>query len=294
MQLYAKDLKGGIVFVDHAERQKDYDCIECGSIVRVRGGMHRQNHFYHLEAHRLCHLNAKSMAHIQVQCYLQNLFSPENCLLEHGFPEIRRIADVVWIPQRIIFEIQCSPITADEVEARNQDYGSIGYQVIWILHDRRFNQWRLTAAEKFLKGSPHYYTNIDAQGQGIIYDQYSLLDRGIRRVHLNPLDVNLSLAYPLALQEKEKITSFLPLPYMLNRIQRWPFCFSGDLLARCLFDQENFCKSDYWLALMEAEETLEGKKKREFSLFSAVNRVYGSMKRLYQFFFYSLLEKMCK
>ena len=50
-----------------------------------------------------------------------------------------------------MFEIQCSPITAREIEERNSDYQSLGYQVIWILHDSLYNKGRLTAAEYFLQ-----------------------------------------------------------------------------------------------------------------------------------------------
>ncbi|MEM8728221.1 MAG: competence protein CoiA family protein, partial [Chlamydiota bacterium] len=61
-------------------------------------------------------------------------------ILEKSFPEIHRIADVVYPPKKIIYEIQYSPITLKEVQQRNRDYATLGYTVIWILHDRHFNR----------------------------------------------------------------------------------------------------------------------------------------------------------
>ena len=62
---------------------------------------------------------------------------------------------------------------------RNRDYSQEGYQVIWILHDHRYNKKRATAAEIWLQEHPHYFTNFDEEG-GNFYDQWSSFDRGCR------------------------------------------------------------------------------------------------------------------
>ena len=45
--------------------------------------------------------------------------------LEHRFPSIGRIADVALLPEKIIFEIQCSLISISEVEKRITDYATL-------------------------------------------------------------------------------------------------------------------------------------------------------------------------
>lgn len=290
MHLYAKDMAGTVVFAEHGVKQKDYFCLECQGPVRLRKGIHRQSHFYHLESHRVCQLNGKSMTHIQIQYSLQALFSLEDCFLEHRFPEINRIADVVWLPHRLVFEIQCSPISANEVQERNRDYRSIGYQVVWILHDKRFNQWRVSAAENYLKQFPHYYTNIDAEGQGIIYDQYSLISRGIRKGYLSPLSINVNQPLFPKPSEWEKIRAKIPAT-LLERIEHWPLFFSGDLLSRFLGELNSFLKTDYWTEILKMEAMEIPKLEEKFSYRKLFKKFIA---RPYQIFFQYILEKACK
>lgn len=172
--------------------------MECGKAVRLRGGEHRQDHFYHLKPDAACRQSQKSMTHLQVQWYLLNLLNGEDVALERRFPEISRIADVVWEDRKLVFEVQCSPIKKKEVEARNQDYGSIGYQVVWILHERRFLRRQVSAAEVWLQGHPHYYTNFDSEGVGEIYDQLHLISRCIRQFSTHKTTVDLATPHFVA------------------------------------------------------------------------------------------------
>lgn len=158
MQLFAFNTRNQLVSANHAQKQNDYSCIECGSIVRLRGGLHRQKHFYHLKPDRLCRQSQKSLVHIQVQKSLQEILPRGECFLERRFPGIKRIADVVWEPRKIVFEVQCSGITAEEIASRNRDYFGVGYKVVWILHEKRFNKWKVSASERFLREHPHYFT----------------------------------------------------------------------------------------------------------------------------------------
>ena len=73
MQLFALDQSGGYCRADRAERHIDYACIECGGAVRVRGGLQRQTHFFHLTAPEKCSQHAKSPEHLQVQLHLETL-----------------------------------------------------------------------------------------------------------------------------------------------------------------------------------------------------------------------------
>lgn len=125
MQLYAFDVNNRLVFSSHAHKQKNYICPECKGIVRLRGGLQRQNHFFHQEAVRTCRQSGKSVQHLAVQYFFLDRLPEGECALEHSFPEIGRIGDVVWFQEKIVFEIQCSFITAAEVQARNSDYASL-------------------------------------------------------------------------------------------------------------------------------------------------------------------------
>lgn len=225
MQLFALD-NGALVFANHATKQKNYLCFECNGIIRLRKGPHRQPHFYHLQPSQDCRLNGKGMVHLQVQMSLLNKLPEGECILEYRFPSIQRIADVAWIPQKIVFEIQYSPITADEISQRNADYHQLGWQVIWIFHDHRYNRSRVSAAEAVLCNQPHYFTNINQDGLGIIYDQLSLVEQGIRKYFIRSPEVDLSSYQPV-----EKRSDQLPL-LLQARLDAWPYCFQGDLVDR--------------------------------------------------------------
>lgn len=218
MQLFALDANQQLIAANHALKQQDYFCLECGDPVRLRGGIHRRDHFYHLQQKLPCRQNGKGMEHLQLQCHIQRSLPNGDCLLEHRFPSINRIADVAWESKRLIFEIQCSPITAIEVAERNRDYESVGWKVVWILHEKSFNQRRLTGAELELKNNPHYYTNFNERGEGGIYDQLYLVKRGQRSQRHPPLPIDVT--HPKA-------------PPLGQRSQ-WHHYFAGDLTDRGL------------------------------------------------------------
>jgi competence protein CoiA len=198
MQLYAFNLDRELVFSRHANKKCNYICMECGGVLRLREGEKRQLHFYHLAGSPSCRQNSKSAAHLQVQLYLQRILPQGEVMLEYRFPEVNRIADAAWLPQKLIFEVQCSPLAKEEMAARVEDYSKCGFRVIWILHDKRYNQWRISSVERALKlgALPYYFTNIDEKGKGFIYDQWEHIQRGIRKSVLPALFVDIASPYP--------------------------------------------------------------------------------------------------
>lgn len=222
MQLFALDTVGKPILARRAPKKRDFFCPECNGILRVRAGDHRQPHFYHLSQTHDCLQNKKSMAHIQTQWRFFQLIPPGECILEKKFPLIQRIADVVWEPQKLIFEVQCSPISSQEMTERNEAYKSQGYQVIWILHEKTFNATRLSAAESLARKTGCYYTDIDANGNGTIFDQFDMVIKGIRVVKLKPLPVDI--VKPEKLLTKESI-----LQTIKDRNSNWKINFQGDL-----------------------------------------------------------------
>ena len=178
MQLFALNESEEWVSASSAIKQQDYICSECRSRVRLRAGQFRHAHFYHLEEDRLCRQNGKSLEHLQAQFQLKRMI-PE-LLLEHRFPVIGRIADAAWEKEKIVFEVQCSPMTSTELKARNRDYASVGWKTVWIFHEGRYNKRRFSAAEWAVRMEPHYFTDMDQEGVGIFYSQLNEIHGSIR------------------------------------------------------------------------------------------------------------------
>lgn len=145
--------------------------------------------------------------------------------LEKNFTEIGRIADVVYFPKKIIYEVQCSSIDLQEVIKRNRDYKSIGFHVIWILHDRHFNKTFVPPAELYLRKRGAYYTSLTPQGYGFFYDQLDFFDGALRVYKGNPLILKNFLP--------TKISS-IPYSYpnfLKTRLQHQPYALTGDLMS---------------------------------------------------------------
>lgn len=158
-------------------------------------------------------------SHQIVQLAIKKALTPQEVWIEKSFSPIHRVADVVWPAQKIIFEIQYSPISIHEVQTRNHDYQKMGYDVIWILHEHTFNRSYLTPVERFLRSQTHYFTNINALGHGEIYDQYAYIRRG-RRVKKTP-------RYPIMLSQLSHLKQ-IPRHFPQER-RKWKYSFAGDL-----------------------------------------------------------------
>lgn len=275
MQLHAIDNNYQVISARRAAKHTNYKCTECQEIVRLRSGPHRQAHFYHLEPTPFCRQHQKGAIHLQLQSYFFNQLPPGDCLLEHPFKEIGRIADVAWLSQKIVFEIQYSPISAEEVLGRNLDYQKLGWQVIWILHEHQYNQVRVSAAELALRSSPYYYSNMDSQGSGIIYDQFDIWERGVRKGRLSPL--------PIDIQREIKFAPFensLPLKVLEERRKNWPISFPGDLMHLS-------SESKYFKLALDREKSFNSTSKIKLW-----KKIWNYSP--YQIFFRFILERMCR
>ena len=192
MQLLALNKKKHIVLAEHASKGKDYFCPECFKPVRLRKGPMRRPHFFHKAKRKACRQFKKSWTHLQIQLHILNLLPKDQAILEKPFPEIKRVADVVWITQGIVFEIQCSPISLIECQERNADYRSLGLTTVWILQDHKFNRRFLTATEKNLRLSLCFFSHIDRFDHCHIYDQFEVIKDAKRLYRSRRLPVDLS------------------------------------------------------------------------------------------------------
>lgn len=289
MQLYAYDREKKLIFVTNAIKQMDYYCLECEGPLRRRGGFHRKEHFYHLDALRECRQNGKTLEHLNVQLFFLQVLPEGECNLEKRFPEISRIADVVWEAKKLIFEIQCSPITSIEVYERNRDYKSMGYEVVWILHDKRFNQLRLTGAEHFLHALPHYFTNMTDEGAGEIYDQFSMIDKGLRLNRMKPLPVDVR--EPKFVEQEFRSGKNVRLQLVRNRLVKCGLYFSCDLVDRYIKQED--AEDSY---INEAEKfEMESVGRKRGTFFEILKVLFFQyFVKPYQLLLQFFLERACK
>lgn len=254
----------------------------------MRSGQQRHVHFYHLAHSSSCRLSGKSLIHLQIQLFLQKLIPKEEVQIEYRFSEIGRIADVAWLSKKIVFEVQCSPITAVEVQERVRDYESIGFQVVWILHEKRFNQWRMTAAEQYLQNKIFYYTNMDAQGRGVIYDQFNVIEKGIRKMTLPLVPVNLREPIEIKFCET-KLKQIIPAK-MIERMKNRKIHFAEDLADRCVRDLE--LAKNYFEKVIKPIEIEATIIEQIIEFFKKA--FYKYLVRPYFLIFQMILERACK
>lgn len=288
MQLFALDENKNRIFVENATKGLDYFCLECGSTLRLRGGMHMQLHFYHLEPPDSCRQHGKGSAHIRIQNYIQQKLGSE-CEQEVRFSEISRIADLAFFKEKIIFEVQCSPIAANEVQSRIKDYKSVGWEVIWLLNDYLFNKKRATYAEAFLEKHPHYFVHVK-EDDLYFYDQASAIHRG-KRTHFFVDNCSLKWEIDLSLLKKNTFKEAdVKLPYSVQkRIATWPLFCTSDVIDRA----KNGDLQEYFQSIKEEEERLFIKpKKGIFPQKEEKETFLQYAKRSFASFLYNVKERM--
>jgi competence protein CoiA len=237
MSLYAVDGDDLIDAYD-AECGKTYWCLDCFGPMKKRA-KRQFPHFYHLKPTPTCRLYSKTEDHLLIQLQIQKSFSPATLQLEKPFPLIQRVADICWEKEKIIFEIQCSPLSEIEARSRIRDYGSLGYDVIWLLDDRRFNKRAVPPVEQFLRTHSTYYISFQRGLQSLYYDQFEVLFNGRRLKKGRPMLLNL--------QNIRKFTkNFLPQTTMPEQILALSLNrhIQGDRVSRAL--QNHFLTMQRW------------------------------------------------
>lgn len=216
--LTAKDAAGNTFLAFDAKRGKDYYCPECSAVVRLRLGEERRPHFFHLDPPESCRQAAKSLEHLALQLHIKNAFENQGVKanLEHRFPTLNRINDV-YVPEKNLgFEIQCSPMTAEEALQRIADYRKLNIDIVWILHTMTFLKKKASSFEKAIEPKTHYFSSMNGKGEGEIFDLFAPIEQGFRKERgvKYPVDVTTPIL-------KSRQGSF--------RKER-PFHFKGDLL----------------------------------------------------------------
>lgn len=272
MQLYALDSNNALISASHAQRRTDYQCPECRGVIRLREGEMRQAHFYHLNPPSTCRQSGKSLTHLNIQHQIAAQLPEGECVLEFRFPEINRIADLFWEKERVVFEIQCSPMSKEEMLERTRNYRSIGCDIVWILHEKNYNHYRMSALEKAITPIPHYFSDMTPGGEGVLYDQWCLAKNGCRIKALPKMEIHMNL--PIRQTSETSIAS----PFLKARAKTWPLFFSGDLLDLAKTDPkadyiQRLCAMDvsdapidqgFWKRFFSGYETWLNRKLRTF------------------------------
>lgn len=251
MQWIALDETQSPVTACRAIKKKLYFCPECASPVLLRSGPHRQAHFCHVRSAPHCVQHQKTEEHLGLQLLFASRIPGEEGQIERPFEEIGRIADVAWVSRKIVFEIQCSPISLKEAEQRCQDYRSLGWEILWILSDKRFNGKNLSAAERYLRQQTSYFS---CWQRKLVYDQCEIL-QGFRRVYkgppipVDPFSVTLHSA-------EEGAACTLP-TCLKERWDSWKLRVEGDILTQASREEPRFIP-----IFNEIEQRFETKRER--------------------------------
>ena len=229
MAQYALGIEGTTYAVD-AEKGEKYWCIECGAPVKIRVGKYLP-YFYHPSASPQCHLYSKSEDHLLLQLQLQKFLPQGELEIETSFLKINRIADLSWARQKIVFEIQCSPLELGEAQSRILNYREIGYDVIWLLDDRIFNRRFIRPAEAWIRKRGAYYVKFRRdQAFSLYYDQFDIAIGSKRLKKSPPLKLDLSSPRKAPINGwPSKLPSCIKM-----RIPESRRYFRGDLLDRTI------------------------------------------------------------
>jgi len=155
-----------------------------------------------------------SVLHKIVQSYICHALPPGSTKIEYMHCSLNRIIDIFWTQENIGFEIQCSPISLEEIKARCSDYKRANILVIWILHQKTFNKKYLPLSEFYLRHNEIcYYTNISLTGNGYIYDQKDFLYNRMRTQVSAHHPINIS-----SLSAKKQSRTSFPFPLLIKKI----------------------------------------------------------------------------
>ena len=141
--IYALNDQNERINASKAVKEKSYLCpnLECENRELIlKKGRIRIPHFAH-KSKKDCSSEPESEAHISCKIYFQSLLDLDNRFVEYyGIEGVR--PDVLY--DQFALEIQCSPITVNEVKRRNKIYEKNGYIAIWIFLEDVFTSLKKT------------------------------------------------------------------------------------------------------------------------------------------------------
>lgn len=148
---YAKTKEGQWIFIDEAIAGASYICPLCQKELRVRKTKFGQS-FYHAPKKKEKIQGGEGELHKVTKEKIKNWGRSHHYLVEEEWMIEERRGDLFFPPYTMI-EVQCSPLSAKELEQRHLDYQRQGYQDLWLLGPKyqRYSQWY-----PFLRYHPAY------------------------------------------------------------------------------------------------------------------------------------------
>src|SRR5262249_49540226 len=143
-----------------------------------------------------------------------------------------------------------------------------------------------SAAEIFLEEYPHYFTNMNAEGKGIFYDQYQIIHEGIRQVAMDSLPVKLTCRKELNPRNLDKLN----MPKIILQRLRWGTSYFEDDLLDLAFKNE---MNNYIRKALLYETAFNLKQKKESPSPFIKGIFWRFIIRPYIVFFKIVLEKCC-
>jgi competence protein CoiA len=148
----------------------------CGAPGHLRISKTGTQHFYHA-VDAGCNYEEESREHLEIKYQIYRTCKSENweTFVEFPAPDRTWISDVYAIRdgRKIVFEIQISTISPDQLEERDKKYRNEGIESYWLLDNflersKSFESWYHS----------HLNEEDDRRGETIPYIDYSLFDTG--------------------------------------------------------------------------------------------------------------------
>ena len=148
----------------------------CGSPGHLRISKKGTQHFYHA-VETGCHYEQESREHLEIKYQIYRICQSEQWETYVEFPASDRtwISDVYAIKdgRKIVFEIQLSKISPNDLEDRDKKYRNEGIESYWLLDDflersKDFKSWYYS----------HLYEEENRLDESIPYIDHSLFDTG--------------------------------------------------------------------------------------------------------------------
>lgn len=148
-------------------KKSKWFCPSCQEPVILKQGKYVRPHFAHLRRH-LCHgySEGESAEHLLGKSLLAKWCSEASISfeLEAYLPGVKQRPDLL-LPNNIVLEFQCSPISLATFLKRTETYMKHGYQVIWIAGKKLKLQRKLTLLQRgfvsYCEGLGHYFFELD-------------------------------------------------------------------------------------------------------------------------------------
>lgn len=174
-----KAIKDNKVFYawETEKEQKPFFCPECKREVGLRKGKIKIHHFYHIKKFD-CLVSPESQIHLEIKFklykYLKTIYNKVE--LEYRIGD--RISDVFYINmknKKVVYEVQKSKLSLDEVKKRTESYKNQNIYVIWLLIKDclKINDWnqeiKLSAWQQYIY---KLYGKLFIYHNGIIYEYF--------------------------------------------------------------------------------------------------------------------------